>query len=398
MAMALDARQPRGGGVLRSGERITRIEGFELSCAMPSLSGNALRVFRERSTLLVRIVTSSGHEGWGETWAYPGPAGSMIRSTLGPMLLGADVANPRAAQARLLQAAIPDRRGQTHMAASALDIAMWDALGQLTGEPLHALMGGALRDSVRAYASGPLLNADGDRYAGFEDEIARYAQTGFQAVKIRIGASLEADLQAIGQARGILGETALLMADLNESSTVRDTVALVQRAGEANLAWIEEPVPHDDIAAYRRLATALPVALAGGESFCGVQAFRDAVRVGALDILQPDLAICGGITEGLRIAGLADAFDLPVCPHVWGAGVNFLASLQFAAILTPGRGRVAAPLFEYDMSFNPLRERVYDPRPDAHGNLAVPDGPGLGMPVQIDRLADYVRDHWVVEP
>nr|MDQ2704055.1 hypothetical protein [Pseudomonadota bacterium] len=85
--------------------RISRIEGYELRCAMPAVAGNALRVFSERSALLIRIVTASGHEGWGETWAYPGPAGAMIRSVLGPALLGADVSNPRAAQAKLLQAA-----------------------------------------------------------------------------------------------------------------------------------------------------------------------------------------------------------------------------------------------------------------------------------------------------
>jgi D-galactarolactone cycloisomerase len=365
---------------------------------MPAAAGNALRAFSERSTLLVRIVTASGHEGWGETWAYPASAGAMIRSTLGPMLLGADVANPRSAQARLLQAAVPDRRGQVHMAVSALDIAMWDALGQMNGQPLHALLGGAVRDRVRAYASGPLLPADGDRYHGFEREVARYAEDGFNAVKIRIGISLAADLRAIRQARRILGDAALLMADLNESSTVRDSVTLAQQAGDANLAWLEEPLPHDDLPGYRRLAAMLPVALAGGESFCGVQAFRDVLCEGALDLVQPDLAICGGITEGLRIMGLADAFDVPVSPHVWGTGVNFLAALQFVAILTPGRGQVSAPLFEYDVSFNPLRDRIYDPKPDGEGRIAIPNGPGLGVKIEIDRLSDYVRDHWVLEP
>lgn len=365
---------------------------------MPTLAGNALRAFSERAALLVKLTTSSGHEGWGETWAYPGPASTMIKSTLGPAILGAEIDNPRAAQARLLAAAVPDRRGQTHMAISAIDIAMWDALGQATGKPIHALLGGALRDRILAYASGPLLPAEGKRYAGFKNEVARYVEAGFQAAKIRIGISLGEDLRAIRQARSILGDNALLMADLNEASTVKDAVQLAHAAGDANLAWLEEPVPHDNLPAYRRLAELLPIPLAGGESFCGVQAFRDVMREGALDIVQPDLAICGGFTEGMRIAGLADAFETPVAPHVWGTSVNFLASLQFAAVLTTGRGRVPFPLFEYDMSFNPLRDRVYDPKPDAQGNLAIPDGPGLGVKIEIDRLAEYVKDHWVLEP
>ncbi|MHA6643680.1 mandelate racemase/muconate lactonizing enzyme family protein [Mesorhizobium sp. A623] len=380
-----------------NGERVIKIEGFELNCSMPTVAGNALRVFRERTALLVKITTSSGHHGWGETWAYPGPASSMLKTVMGPMILGADISNPRAAQAKLLRAAVPDRRGQAHMAASAIDIAMWDALGQVTGKPIYELLGGALRDRVMTYASGPLLPEGADRYAGFEEEVARYAKEGFQAVKIRIGISSASDLRAIKQARSLLGEAALLMVDLNESSTVKDAVSLAHLAAAENLAWIEEPVPHDNLPAYRRLAKLLPVPLAGGESFCGVQAFRDVIRDGALDIIQPDLALCGGITEGMRITGLADAFDVPVSPHVWGTSVNFLASLQFAAVLTPARGRVPHPLFEYDMSFNPLRDRVYDPKPDSEGKLSIPNGPGLGVKIEIDRLADFVTDHWVLE-
>jgi D-galactarolactone cycloisomerase len=365
---------------------------------MPALAGNALRVFDERSTLMVKLTTSAGHEGWGETWAYPGPASTMIRTVLGPAVLGAEIDNPRAAQARLLEAAVPDRRGQTHMGVSAIDVAMWDTLGQATGKPIHVLLGGALRDRILAYASGPLLPAGENRYAGFEHEIGRYVEAGFRAVKIRTGISLSEDLSAIRRARSIVGDEALLMADLNEASTVRDAVQLAHAAGDARLAWLEEPVPHDNLPAYRRLAELLPLPLAGGESFCGAQAFRDVLSEAALDIVQPDLAVCGGFTEAMRIAGLSDAFEAPVSPHVWGTSVNFLASLQFAAVLTPGPGRVPFPLFEYDTSFNPLRDRIYDPRPDAQGSLAIPDGPGLGVKIEIDRLADYVKDHWVLEP
>ncbi len=379
------------------GEQVIKVEGFELRCKMPAIAGNALRVFSERSAFLVKLTTASGAEGWGETWAYPGAASALIKSALAPVVLGADVTNPRAAQAQMLKLAVPDRRGQVHMAVSALDIAIWDAFGHVEGKPIHALLGGALRDKILTYASGPLLPAGKNRYAGFADEIARYAQLGFQAVKIRIGTSMEEDLGAIRQARSILGKDAFLMADLNESSNVRDAVALAHQAQDADLGWLEEPVSHDNLPAYRRLAELLPVPLAGGESFCGVQAFRDVLRDGSLDIVQPDIALCGGITEGMRIAGLADAFEIPVAPHVWGTCINFLASLQYAAVLSPRLGRIPYPLFEYDMSFNPLRAAIYDPKPDAQGNIAIPDGAGLGVRIEIDRLADYVTDHWVLE-
>ncbi|MET3588429.1 D-galactarolactone cycloisomerase [Pseudorhizobium tarimense] len=297
----------------------------------------------------------------------------------------------------MLKVAVPDRRGQAHMAVSAVDIAAWDAFGHVVGRPIHALLGGAVRDKIMTYASGPLLPAGDDRYAGFADEITRYVQAGFQAVKIRIGASMREDLRVIREARAILGKEAFLMADLNESSNVRDAVLLAQAASDADLGWLEEPVSHDNLPAYKRLSKLLPVPLAGGESFCGVQAFRDVLCDGSLDVVQPDLALCGGITEGMRIAGLADAFEVPVAPHVWGSCVNFLASLQYAAVLSPRQGRIPFPLFEYDMSFNPLRALIYDAMPDADGRLAIPDGPGLGVEIDIDRLAEHVKDYWVLE-
>ena len=377
--------------------RVARIEGFELCCTLPELAGNALRVFNQRSALLVKITTAGGVVGWGETWAFPASASSFIRTTLAPSILGADITNPRAAQARLLQFAIPDRRGQAHMAASALDIAFWDGYGHVEGKPIHALLGGQLRDSVLAYASGPLLKSGADRYAGFADEVERYAEAGYRAVKIRVGVGAAQDVAAIRKARSILGEEMLLMADLNESSTPRDAVALTEAVTDARLAWIEEPLPHDDLPGYTRLARALAVPLAGGESFCGVQAFRDSLCAGALDIIQPDLALCGGLTEGMRIAGLADAFDVPVAPHVWGTGINALAALQFASVLPSRRGSVPFPVLECDMGFNPLRTAIFEPKPGAEGRLAVPDGPGLGAEVDIDLLAEYVTAHWMLE-
>jgi len=118
---------------------------------------------------------------------------------------------------------------------------------------------------------------------------------------------------------------------------------------------------------------------------------------GALDVVQPDLAICGGLTEAMRVSGFADAFGTMVAPHVWGTGINFLASLQFSSVLSPRFGSVPSPLFEYDMGYNPLRSAIYDPQPDRDGMIIVPDGPGLGVEVKVERLSEYITDHWTLE-
>ncbi len=113
--------------------------------------------------------------------------------------------------------------------------------------------------------------------------------------------------------------------------------------------------------------------------------------------MQPDLALCGGFSEGLRIAALAEAFEVPLIPHVWGTAINFCASLQFAAVLPESRGPgLRYPLFEVDPSFNPLRDAFGDFPLGADGTMAVPDGPGLGIEIDPRQFAPHVIDHWSI--
>lgn len=378
-------------------ERIVRVEGFEIACDLPEPVGNALRIFTRRSALLIRLTTAGGLSGWGETWAFPAPAAAFIRTVLAPVILGSSVMAPRKLHADMMPLVVPDRRGLALMAVSAIDIAAWDAFGRAVGQPIHALLGGALRSSLPAYASGPLLPVGPDRYRGLEESLEQYLSAGFQAVKIRIGLGLGEDEAAIRRARGALGLDVQLMVDMNEASTVHDALALAHRVEDVGLRWIEEPVRHDDLPAYRFLAGAMPVPLAGGESFCGVQAFRDALSERTLDVVQPDVALCGGFTESLRICGLADAFGVPVVPHVWGAAPSFLAAMQLATILPPQAGAAPFPLLECDMSRNPLRDSIFALHPDAAGTVALPDGPGLGLEIDIGALAGFITEHWVLE-
>ena len=375
---------------------IRSIEGFLLSCDLPERVGNARVMFDKRTALLVRIETHDGHAGWGECWAYPDAVAEIIRKTIGPAIIGADVTEPGAALAPLFGFAAQDRRGLHHMAISALDIAIWDAFGRATGRPIHALLGGARRKSVTAYASGPLLRP-GNPYADLEGALASYVKQGFRAFKLRIGIDRVSDAAALRRAREIVGPEAMLMADMNEAGTVKEAQALLREVGDVNLAWLEEPVPHDNFPAYVRLAHNLPTALSGGESLYGLAAFRDILAQGGLEIVQPDLALCGGFGEARKIAALAEAFGVPTVPHVWGTGVNFLASLHFTATLPPQRiGCFTYPLHEVDVGYNPLRSCIVDIDLDERGQLAVPDGPGLGHDIQIAQFNEFVVDRWTI--
>lgn len=377
--------------------RIKSIEGFVLSCDLPQRMGNARVMFDKRSALLLRITTSSGFVGWGETWAYPDAAGAIIRSRFGPALLGSEVTTPATLIAPLLQTAAQDRRGLHHMAASALDIAIWDAYGRVEAKPIYQLLGGARRASVMAYASGPLLR-ESHPYADLERVLGDCLDQGFKAFKLRIGIDRRSDEEALRRARALIGPDAMLMADMNEAGSVKEAVALAQAVGDLDLSWLEEPVPHDNFPAYQRLAKLLPISLSGGESLYGLAAFRDVVAQGGLEIIQPDLALCGGFEESRKIAALAEAFGLPVVPHVWGAGINYLASLQFVATLPALRiGRFHYPLHEVDVGYNPLRSSIIDLELDQAGCLKIPDGPGLGIEIDPSRFEKFIVDRWTVE-
>ena len=378
--------------------KIVRIEGFEVACPLPERVGNARGFFENRASLLVRITTADGVSGWGETWAYPSAAAALIRTDLGPLLLGKSALSPRPLHELMLAKLGFDRRGIFHHAISALDVAVWDASARCAGVPLHTALGGALRERVFAYVSGPFMKPGADPYRDFLQDVGGYLQSGFRAIKVRIGTTPGNDGKLIQRLRDRIGPDTYLMADVNQGLSVSATLELAPHLAANNVRWLEEPILYDDLPGYRRLSERLPLALAGGESLFGLAAFRDFVAARVFDVVQPDLALCGGISEALKIAALAEAFDIPVVPHVWGTVVNFNASLHFAAILPEKRGQgMPLPLFEYDASYNPFRTLCGECKLDQDGNVAVPDGPGLGFELSPDMLAPFVVNHWTLQ-
>lgn len=381
-----------------AGSRIVRIDGFEVSCTLPKPVGNSRQFFEKRPSLLISVATADGIVGWGETWAQPAAAAALIRANLARHVLGRSVMAPRPIWDAMAREFGYDRRGITHMAISALDIAVWDAAARTAQLPLASFLGGALRERIPAYVSGPFMKPGVDPYLDFEPEVEGFLAAGFTAIKMRMGRDPATDGRLAARVRQIIGRERKLMVDLNEGFTTRAALDIAQALAPADLVWLEEPIVHTDLDGYRRLSSALPMALAAGEALIGLGAFRDFLAAGVLDLAQPDLALCGGISEGLRIAALADAFEVPVVPHVWGTLVNFHASLHFTAILPGKRGPgVTYPMFEYDTSFNPLRTLLGEYPLDASGAVALPDGPGLGFELTPERLAPFLVTHWRID-
>jgi D-galactarolactone cycloisomerase len=377
--------------------KITEIRGYHLSYPLKEPLGNALTFFRKRDALLVQIITDAGLSGWGEAGNSPDAAGAFIRARLARLVLGKSPADFGRHYQAMNAVLGYDRRGAGMMAISAVDMALHDLAARMYGISVAALLGGAVRDKLFAYASGPFFRQGTDPYRDFARDAEGYLKRNFRAIKPRGGFSPRADGAMAKELRHVAGPDAALMVDINQGYTARAAIASAKHMEEADLLWIEEPVQPDDIPGYQTVARAVPVAIAGGEALGSLRAFREFLTAGTFSVLQPDLAVCGGYSGVREIATLARAFDLPVMPHVFGTAVNFHASMQMAAVIEPKRGGGPAPypFMEYDAMENPLLDLCPPPALDANGMLAVPKGPGTGLELAPEKLKRWLVNGWV---
>jgi len=351
---------------------------------------------RRRTALLVKVETDGGLHGWGEVFcfdAWPAIA-ALIERTYAPLLVGQDPLAVGVLWDRLYTWTRDyGQKGLTVAALSGVDIALWDILGKATGQPVSTLLGGRFRDRVPAYATGLYrTEATLNDVTGLAREAAGYVEQGFTAVKLKVGFGLERDVAAVRAVRGAIGPQTGLMVDANHAYDAAAAIALGRRIAEYDIGWLEEPVPPEDLAGYCAVRRALDIPIAGGEAEFTRFGFRELLRRGAVDIVQPDLCITGGLSEGARIATLAQTFHVRCLPHVWGTGVAMAAALQFIAAL-PDDPYCLYPtplMCEYDRTENPLRDHLTTPPVVlSEGCLGIPDCPGLGIDVDEEQLARY---------
>jgi D-galactarolactone cycloisomerase len=371
--------------------KVSAIRLHHLVAPLTDTIGNALVFFKQRETLLVEVVGSNGMSGWGESWSAPAAVAAAIAASFAPCVLGQDPAHTGRLWHAMRRAAGHERQGVAAMAIAALDIALHDLAARARGVPVHALLGGALRDRVQAYASGPFFRPDGHPYRHYERDVESYLREGFRAFKLRIGYGPADDATVVAAIRKIIGPDAALMVDFNQSCSPRAAMATAARLAEANLLWLEEPTTPGDLDGYRQVSGQVTPALAGGETFGDAAAFLPFLQAGCMDVLQPDIAICGGVTGTNRVVALAEAYGRPVVPHVWGSTVNFHAALHLTATLPLCRagGESPFPWMEYDVGPNPLLDLAGRPTVGTDGAVLVPDGPGLGIEIEAAQLTPF---------
>ncbi|MDF1632960.1 mandelate racemase/muconate lactonizing enzyme family protein [Mycoplana sp. MJR14] len=348
--------------------------------------------FDRRAHVLVEIECDNGLTGWGECLG-PARANAAVVAAYRPWLVGADPLETEKIWARLYNALRDQgQRGLSITALSGIDIALWDIKGKHFGVPVSTLLGGRFRDEVRAYATGSFKREGVDRVADNAEDAARYRAEGFHATKIKIGFGVEQDLAVIRAVREAIGPDMRLMVDANHGYDVLEAVELGRRAAEYGIDWFEEPVVPEQLDAYRAVRAGQPIPVAGGETWHTRWGMREPVETRAVDILQPDLCGVGGFTEARRVADLAALHGVRVVPHVWGTAVQIAAALQFMAAMIPNPVRVnpIEPILEFDRTENPFRQAVVKtPIEHVRGVVKIPDGPGLGIDIDRDALAEF---------
>jgi L-alanine-DL-glutamate epimerase-like enolase superfamily enzyme len=353
-------------------------------------------------SVIVKVETDGGLVGWGEAKAGVGSAASahglaaIINRDHAPLLLGEDprdvsrlwdvmYCTPREGHAIERGHALPQlgRRGLSISAIAGVDLALWDLLGKSLGAPVWRLLGGRRAPRMPAYASGGW--ADETRIG--EQLLGYVTQGGFRAVKMRVGVmdgEPHRSAARVRAARKALGPDVKLMADAHGTWTVAEAKAFCRMVEDCDLYWLEEPVTADDRAGLAEVRRASAVPIATGESEFTRHDFREIAELRAADVLQPDLAIAGGITEGMRIGAIASAYNLRLAPHLWSGAPAFAAGIALAASQSAGF------ILEYSLGANPLlHELVQERFAVVDGQLEVPDRPGLGITVD----EEFVRRH-----
>ncbi|MFN0182181.1 MAG: mandelate racemase/muconate lactonizing enzyme family protein [Aquabacterium sp.] len=354
--------------------RITEIDLLRVDLPPPVPRSDAIQSFVVQETPMVRIRCDDGSEGLGYSYTI-GTGGSsvmaLLRDHLGPRLIGRDPALVEQIGRDLLFATHATSVGAiTALALAAVDTALWDWRCRRDGQPLWRAAGGA-RDRTPVYTTeGGWLHLPVETLVR-ETLAARDA--GFRGAKLKVGKPhLSEDVARLRAVRQAVGDGFEIMVDANQCFTLSEALRRAPAYADIGIAWLEEPLPADDITGHARLAAASAVPIAVGESLYSPAQFAAYIQQGAASIIQVDVARIGGITPWLKVAHMAEAFNLAVCPH-------FLMELHVS--LT-----AACPAGTW-VEWIPQLDAVADSRVAVvDGHAVAPDTPGLGIAWRWDEI------------
>ncbi|HZB39154.1 MAG TPA: mandelate racemase/muconate lactonizing enzyme family protein [Beijerinckiaceae bacterium] len=366
--------------------KIAAVNTYVLSADLETPFAYSQAWYATRMALIVEVVADHGLSGFGEVYGPPRPNRGVVEA-YAPLLVGEDpFAIERHWQRLYNHLRDHGQRGLAIQALSGIDIALWDLKGKALGLPVHVLMGGPIRERVRAYATGLYRRDRPDHEAYLREEAASYVEAGFTAMKLKTGWGVAEDVRLTRALRDEIGGEVELMVDANHAYDAVDALAYVRKVEDLDIGWFEEPVAPEDYDGYREVKAGGTIPVAGGECSFTRYGFRRLLTERLVDIAQPDTCAAGGLSECKKIADMAQAFGVRYVPHCWGTGIARAAALQLLAVLphNPPGLHATEPLLEFDMSEHPIRDAVTtEPIVQEDGFVRVPTGPGLG--IEVDR-------------
>jgi L-alanine-DL-glutamate epimerase-like enolase superfamily enzyme len=256
---------------------------------------------------------------------------------------------------------------------SGIDMALWDIMGKSIGKPVHKLLGGSYSDKVRPYASALMPDTT--------DEVKRmtekYAALGYPAIKFGwgpLGYDVNFDLKLVETVRKSAGDSIEIMIDIGKRYKLKQAMYVAKALEQLNVYWLEEPLPAEDYSGYRRLSESTTMRIAAGEEESGRLAFSRLINESHVDIIQPDISRCGGLTEARKIAVAAADNNIMLVPHAFKTGILVAASIHFIASLQH------LPFLEFSVTESEIRrDLLLNPFRQKNGYVDVPEGPGLGV-------------------
>ncbi|MFD6698239.1 MULTISPECIES: mandelate racemase/muconate lactonizing enzyme family protein [unclassified Microbacterium] len=356
--------------------RITAARAALVDIPVETVRTDAVQSFLKQETIIVDLDTDGGVSGRGYSYTI-GTGGravlSMLRDHLLPAVIGQDVRRPEAVWHHAFSQTRATTTGAiTSLALAAIDTAVWDARCRSHGEPLWRAAGGTNPEVPLYDTEGGWLHIDTDTLVA---NTVAARDGGWQGSKLKVGSPDPArDVERLTAVRDAVGPGYRLMVDANQGQTLADARARARALEPVGISWFEEPLPADDVSAHARLVDSTSIPIAVGESLYSVAQFKEYLARDAATVVQPDVARVGGITPWLKIAHLAEAFNVPVCPH-------FLMELHLSLVAAVPNGRIV----EY---IPQLRAVTTADIVVVDGRATAPETPGIGIAWDDDALDD----------
>ena len=339
---------------------------------------------RHHETMVVRITTSDGVVGYGEGQSPVSPRTSktIVEDLCRPILMGEDPFDVEYLWQRMFTA-MRERGHYTGFFIDALagcDIALWDIIGKATGKPVHKVLGGRYRDRIPLYAG-----VGGSTPEAAAAQAAKHVAQGYGGLKIHSTHGRAEILEIVAAVREQVGPQVKLMVDLHTQYSVPEATLLGRGLEELDVMWLESPTAPEDIPGQAALAQALDMSVAIGEWTRTRYELREVFERRACDITMPDIARTG-LTEGKRIASLADTYNIPVTPHIGGGGIlSIAATVQFSATIPNFLIMEHSPeAYESKGQITTRKPMIED------GAFVIDDMPGLGITIDTEALEAFV--------